>query len=281
MKTLTKWFLVALTSVAVVGCDPFEKANTAAVAVIGAGATDVNAGAGYSATLSGSTWTVDAPATCGAVTPGAAALPGFIWVKFNVLLDGASVQTAPNNCTPASTLALTSSPPSPGGDAWYACYNPQSPTPAEGPSVIIFLDAPATAPSGWISADAFPASGNVTTTYTTSGTVTDTQGRTASFDVVLNVTPDPGVPGGPTYTNIATTTVTVSWAAPCATVTSYDLQRAPDVAGAPGTFATVFTGTATTFNDTGLTTATKYWYRVIATTAGGPLTSSATSVTTL
>lgn len=276
MKTLTKWFLVALTSVAIVGCDPFEKASSAAVAVIGAGATDVNAGAGYSATLSGSTWTVAAPATC--VAPGRAELAGFIWVKFNVLLDGASVQTAPNNCTPASTLALTSSPLNPGGDAWYACYNPQSPTPAEGPSVIIFLDAPATAPSGWISADAFPASGDTITPYRTTGTVSDTQGRTASFDVLLNVTPDPGAPTAPTFTNFTTTTLDVNWKAPCTTTTTaYAVQRAPDVAGAPGTWATVASGlpvtpTVWTDNTGGITAGQFYWYRVIATTPAGNLT---------
>lgn len=286
MKTLTKWILVALTSVAIVGCDPFEKANTAAVAVIGAGATDVSAGAGYSGTLTGSTWTVAAPATC--VGPGQAELAGFIWVKFNVLLDGSSIQTAVSNCTPAAAEGFVGTPANPGGDDWYTCYNPQSPTPQEGPSVIVFLDPPATAPSGWIAADPLPGGGDLVTPYTATGTVHDTQGRTTTYDVALDVTPDPGVPGTPTFSGITTTSVGVSWtASDCSTAgtTRYLLERAPDVAGAPGTFATVTTTTALTFTDTGLTSGTIYWYQVTAeTSAPGDyfgLPSAAASVTTL
>ena len=286
MKTLTKWFLVALTSVAIVGCDPFEEASSAAVAVIGAGATDAAAGAGYSGTLTGSTWTVAAPATC--VGPGQAELAGFIWVKFNVLLDGTSIQTAVDDCTAKPEMALTGNP-TPAGEQWYACYNPQSPTPQEGPSVIVFLDPQAIpGPSGWNNADPLPGDGDVVTPYTTTGTVHDTQGRTASFDVALDVTPDPGVPGTPTFSGVTTTSVDVSWtASDCSTAgtTRYLLERAPDVAGAPGTFATVTTTTALTFTDTGLTSGTIYWYQVTAeTSAPGDyfgLPSTAASVTTL
>lgn len=47
---------------------------------------------------------------------------------------------------------------------------------------------------------------------------------------------------------------------------NYQFQRAPDVAGSPGSFAnTGPNSSATTYTDTGLTTRTKYWYRCVVT----------------
>jgi len=51
---------------------------------------------------------------------------------------------------------------------------------------------------------------------------------------------------------------------------SYQLQRAPDVSGSPGTFANVGAPQAgTTWTDSGLTGGATYWYQVVATEDGG------------
>lgn len=64
------------------------------------------------------------------------------------------------------------------------------------------------------------------------------------------------------------TTVALSWATATggAAPYSYQVQRAPDSGGSPGTFAN--TGAAQaglTFVDSGLSASTKYWWRVVAT----------------
>jgi hypothetical protein len=288
MKTLTKWMLAVLAATAAVGCDPFEEAVGGPPVVIAAGFTDTENAVGYTATATGSAWTVSNVASiCGVNTPGVPELPGFIFVKFNKLLDGASIQTSPTDCRAVAALNLAvtyngSATPPPGTD-WYACYNPQAPSPDEGASVIVFLGDAAVPPVGWIDAVPIPTSATAVTTVQATGTVHDKEGAATSFDVTANLDPDPGVPGRPTFTNITTTSVTVNWDPPCDTTTTYDVQRAPDVAGAPGTFANVATGlTVLTFVNAGLTTATPYWYRVIAhRAAAADLISAAASVTPL
>jgi titin len=87
----------------------------------------------------------------------------------------------------------------------------------------------------------------------------------------------PGAAGTPTYSSIAATTLTVSWAAATG-ATSYALERAPDSSGAPGTWTRVATGVAaTTHGDTGRTANTRYWYRVRASNAGGDAAFSTSS----
>lgn len=71
----------------------------------------------------------------------------------------------------------------------------------------------------------------------------------------------------------------LSWSAPSdggSAITDYLIERAPDVAGSPGTYATVTDGTstATTYTDTGLTNGSIYWYRVSAINAIGTGTAS-------
>jgi hypothetical protein len=88
----------------------------------------------------------------------------------------------------------------------------------------------------------------------------------------------------PTFSAIAQTSVTVGWVAVTG-ATGYDLQRAPDVAGAPGTFSTYQVGlTGTSYTDTSVLPATTYWYRILPTVGGvRGLTgnSGSASVTTL
>jgi len=72
--------------------------------------------------------------------------------------------------------------------------------------------------------------------------------------------------------------VNISWTDNSETENGFRIERAPDVAGAPGTFATVGTTAAnvTQFLDTGLTDGTKYYYRVTALSLAGPSAATAT-----
>jgi hypothetical protein len=278
MKTLTKWILAALAPVAMVGCDPFEEAVTGPPVVISTGFTDTAGPTPYLGTAAGSAWTIPGIAsTC--VGPGQAEVVGFIWVKFNKLLNGESVQTSPNasnpqlDCTPTGSPAtpwLTVAPAPPALGAWYSCYSPQSPSPDEGASVIIFLAPDAPPASGWATASPIPASGDVATSVQATGTVSDKEGQTVSINATAQIDPDPGVPGTPVLTPTAGQVVATWTAADCAIAgtTRYVVERAPDVAGAPGTYvnATGSPTTALTLTETGLTAGT-YWYRVTAETS--------------
>ncbi|HEU4382398.1 MAG TPA: fibronectin type III domain-containing protein [Anaeromyxobacteraceae bacterium] len=280
MKTLTKWMLAALSFTAVVGCDPFTEAVGGTPAVMTAGFT-IDGPTAYEGTGSGPTWTISGiPSVCSA--PGVVNQTGFIYVKFNKLLDGGSIQTSPGSCQPAAALNLAVTPAAPPTFAWYACYNPQAPAPTEGASVIIFLGPAAAPPSGWqLGTDALeiPTSGDVVTVVHATGDAHDTGGAAAHFDVTANFDPDPGPPGAPSFSNFTPATnptaFDVSWTvAPCAAAgATYTLQRAPNVptgtppVDAPGTWADIATGlTATTYHDSGLTAGAVYWYRVRAVT---------------
>jgi len=91
----------------------------------------------------------------------------------------------------------------------------------------------------------------------------------------------PGAPGTPTFTNVLGTGLRVNWTAATG-ADSYKVERAPDVAGAPGTWAQAASGvTVLHFDDGGLTASTSYWYRVRGTNgAGDGAYSAAGNVTT-
>ncbi len=288
MKTLTKWMMAAFAAVAVVGCDPFQEAVGGAPAVIGAGFSQN--GSAFEATLSGTAWTASGVTSiCGNTTAGAAEAPGFIYVKFNKLLDGAAIQTTPTDCTPVAALNLAvtynGSATPPAGTEWFACYTPSAPAPTEGASIFIFLgDATAAPPSGWFYSVPIPTSGNAVTVIHATGRGTDKSGATASFDVTSNIDPDPGVPGTPTFGTVTATSVVVNWAAAeCAVAgtTEYVVERAAAAAG-PWTTVTPAPTTALTFTDTTVVTATTYFYRVTAQSSGGVsgVPSGSASVTT-
>ncbi len=73
-------------------------------------------------------------------------------------------------------------------------------------------------------------------------------------------------PGQPTYADITSSEVTVSWTA-VPGAAGYKLERSPDV---PGTdhYVEVTAGPGLSFTDTGLAAGTRYWYRVRATDGG-------------
>lgn len=82
---------------------------------------------------------------------------------------------------------------------------------------------------------------------------------------------------------VSTTFVDLSWTDNASDEDSFEVQRAPDVDGAAGTYASIGSTSAnvTTFRDNGLTSSATYWYRVRAVNAGGNSAfSNALSVTT-
>lgn len=289
MKNI-QWSILGVLAAATLlaACDPYSSQSTAAPAVVMVTATSGSYGAYTAGTQSGSAWTVaDVPSTCDATTGAVASDEPLLFATSNQLLDGASIQASTADCTPAGGW-LTVTPAAPiAGDSWYSCFQPGSPSPDLGSAVIMFSAASGGA-QGWYGASLLPADGDAVTTYQYTGSVRDWQGQAMAIDITTTVAPNPGAAGDPTYTNIAATSVTVSWtAAACESAgnTTYTVERAPDVAGAPGTWAVVMPAAASTytFNDTGLTTGTTYWYRVTTETSTGYVgpTSGQTSVTTL
>lgn len=276
--------LIAIAAVAaaaaLAACDPYIDEPGGTPRVISAFENTGGAAVeGSAPTASGAVTIDNIPTYCiaGAVLTGDPRAPLFetslFFVKFNKLLDGYSIQTAADNCAPAANWLTATATPA--GGAWYSCYNPASPTPEEGASVVIFW-SPAAAVSGWDAADVLPASNTAVTTYQLTGSVKDKGGTSVAIDVTGNFDPNPGAPGTPTFGLPTATSVDVTWtAAGCAdaATTQYVVQRAPDVAGVAGTFADVATVAAgtLTYSDTGLTTGTKYWYKVQSRTATGVL----------
>lgn len=95
--------------------------------------------------------------------------------------------------------------------------------------------------------------------------------------VTLNDVVAPGVTGVPAVSSIGQTTATVTWTAAydMTGVVDYLVDRAPDSAGSPGTWANVATVTAPTVTVglTGLTAETSYWVGVRARDAAGNISS--------
>ncbi len=92
--------------------------------------------------------------------------------------------------------------------------------------------------------------------------------------VAIEVLPVGGVvnpPATPTNLDAApygSTSIQLTWtASPLAT--SYKVQRAPDVSGSPGTWGSPVTTSASPYLDTGLSTGTRYWYRLAGNNLAG------------
>jgi len=79
----------------------------------------------------------------------------------------------------------------------------------------------------------------------------------------------PDMPGAPTFTGIAATTLTVNWSAPGGGAAYYKIERAPNSGSSPGTFTQIATTSAASYGDSGLTASTIYWYRIRATNVTG------------
>jgi lysophospholipase L1-like esterase len=85
-----------------------------------------------------------------------------------------------------------------------------------------------------------------------------------------------------TAIGLTTASVTATAASGGTVPYTYQWQRATDSSGIPGTFTNVAGATSITLNDTGLSNATKYWYRLIVTdNLSATFTTNAVSVTTV
>ena len=129
----------------------------------------------------------------------------------------------------------------------------------------------------WLSTDPEPADWNGTVSDSTavlqrtgSGGVYYWTGstRTCLFDD-YNVTwaSAPAAPTGLGVTTYSASQLNLSWTDTSSNENGFKIERAPDVAGSPGTFAQIDTvgANVTSYNNsTGLSVETKYWYRVRA-----------------
>ncbi len=130
--------------------------------------------------------------------------------------------------------------------------------------------------SGGPSATFANKSGSAANTNTNTHThgVTYTVSTSSSWPVYRDVilakytSPLPGAPGTPTFSSTGTSTVTVSWTEG-SNATSYKLERAPDSGGAPGTFSEIATPAGVSYDDSGRTPNTTYWYRVRSSNGSG------------
>jgi hypothetical protein len=111
-------------------------------------------------------------------------------------------------------------------------------------------------------------------------------GGVSTFTSNVVVTTDPPPPPPATPANLQATgasgsRIDISWA-DVSGEDSYQLERAPDAGGAPGTYSTLATlGTnVTSYIDLGLLPSTRYWYRVRAVNGGGISAYATTSGTT-
>ncbi len=81
----------------------------------------------------------------------------------------------------------------------------------------------------------------------------------------------PTTPTSPSATALSTTSIRVSWNDTSSNELGFLIDRAPDLTGVPGAFVQVGTTVANveSFDDTGLTENTSYWYRVHASNDAG------------
>ena len=106
----------------------------------------------------------------------------------------------------------------------------------------------------------------------------DTAGPYSAEGSVTTLPLAPVAPGAPTYTEVGSTAVRLSWTG-VEGATSYDVERAPSVDGPWGPSGSGIAGT--THVDSTLSANTTYWYRVTARNAGGSgVPSAPSSVTT-
>ncbi|MGA2138961.1 MAG: fibronectin type III domain-containing protein [Verrucomicrobiia bacterium] len=78
-------------------------------------------------------------------------------------------------------------------------------------------------------------------------------------------------PSGRTATAVSTNQVNLTWTDNSSNEDGFEIERAPDNGGSPGTWAQIATvgANVTIYSDTGLSINTKYWYRVRAYNTGG------------
>src|SRR2546427_12472622 len=87
-------------------------------------------------------------------------------------------------------------------------------------------------------------------------------------------------PTGLTATATSTSQINLSWTAPSGTVSGYDIERSTDGGSTWSSIVSNTGSTATTYSDTGLSSATQYTYRVSAINSVGASSPSGTASAT-
>lgn len=170
--------LGALVAAGITGCDPYESSPGGTPTVIGAVLSD--GGTASEGTAVGTAWTVT----------GDDAAQNALTIIANKLLDPASIQASVNDCTPAGGWLTVTGPSitcTTGTPAWYSCYMPSSPTPAEGARIVVFQACEPAVDGGWYDVgELVPAS-----TYHFTGNVKDKDGTAMPIDVTVNTAAEP------------------------------------------------------------------------------------------
>jgi hypothetical protein len=197
--------------------------------------------------------------------------------------------TSNNNTSTAATFTVTT-PPAPGAPGtpsytgvssstltvqWSAAsgapnyYTPQRSTSSAftGSTSLATTTATSTSDSG--------RSANTTYFYRVSATNAGGTGSNSATSSVLTL---PDAPGAPTFSNITTSTLTLTWTTPTGGATFYTPQRSTSSAFTVST--SLATTTATSTNDSGLTQNTTYYYRVSASNATGAGANGSSASTT-
>lgn len=105
----------------------------------------------------------------------------------------------------------------------------------------------------------------------------ESNGGVSAYTGAIAVTTDPLPPPPAAPTNLVAagasgSQINLTWTDVATNETSYELERAPDVSGTPGTYALLATlgANSNAYSNSGLLPNTRYWYRLRAVNAGGP-----------
>ena len=170
---------MSLLAASVVACDPYGSYSfkSGAPAIKTVSLLSYGYGLGFTGAASGSAWTMDVgcAAVCAQIGSGNDPVDFYdptvdtvapmswvvLFVTFDRQVDGANVQKAVDDCSPAGDWLTVSGTGSAlgAGDGYYSCYSPASPADYEGGSVVLFANTgtPGTdAVSGWSGSISLP-----------------------------------------------------------------------------------------------------------------------------
>jgi hypothetical protein len=210
MNSIRKlWWVGAVAIIA--ACDPYDDENSGAPQILSVFSSNADeaveatgdATAGYELTTA---------SVCSPLVPAEDGDPEIpqhvdpvhpaIYVKFNKLLDGASIQASTQSCEPANgwlTVTRNGAPDT----GWFSCYNPSSPTTSEGASVIFYRGADVSvgaAGDGWFAVATGAGSTTEFAEYVLTGNILDKQGNQIPINITYTVEPDAGPLGDVTVT---------------------------------------------------------------------------------
>lgn len=268
INTRKLWLLGALAFLG--ACDPYDDENSGDLQVLSAFAVQGDS-SDFATGLFEASETAS-PFTIGEIDSGSTVF----FVKANKLLDGAAIQADPLSCVPAAAVNLTvngvTNPPD-----WFTCYVPATSTPAEGASMVIYHGSDIDITTGYFdAADLEPGFLDII------ATLTDKQGNqeTVTINAAVRLS-------APSVVSVTPTSAVATWGTGIG-ATAYTVERAPNVLDedghdAPGDFAPIAADlgpTVGSFDDSGLTAETKYWYRVVMTKGSVTATSDPTMILT-